>query len=373
MTPSPASPPAPKRWYQERPSDYPWEQDGLDHIKRLMPAAEPFRAWATFSFTAASGRIHECDLLIATPGGLYLVELKAHPGRRGQPRRHVDVSPSPRRAGSRTLRNPLHFTDLKSKDLKSGWSGRRSKLKLHKLRIPRVEPAVFLSDPGLRSRLDEVQQVRVYGRDDAAVGAAVDLAGPARQAAPARAPARHAGISPASCPALLTAIGVTASVAHLRFGDDWTLAPELLDAGPTWEDRSAERRDIVHETGRVRIYLTQQQASEEQRRAVERAARREYQVLQGITHRGIAQAVQIRDHHGSPAILFHHDPADLRLDSYLAVHGERLTREVRLDLRAPARRGRPLRPQPLALPPGARGPVGLRVGSARTGRTPCCG
>ena len=107
---------------------------------------------------------------------------------------------------------------------------------------------------------------------------------------------------------------------------------ELLDAGPTWEDRSAERRDIVHETGRVRIYLTQQQAGEEQRRAVERAARREYQVLQGITHRGIAQAVQIRDHHGSPAILFHHDPADLRLDSYLAVHGERLTREVRLDL-----------------------------------------
>jgi serine/threonine protein kinase len=82
----------------------------------------------------------------------------------------------------------------------------------------------------------------------------------------------------------------------------------------------------------VRIYLTQQQAGEEQRRAVERAARREYQVLQRITHRGIAQAVQICDHHGSPAILFHHDPADLRLDSYLAVHGERLTREVRLDL-----------------------------------------
>lgn len=79
--PKPAPPPAQKRWFQERPSPYPWEQDGLDHIKRLMPQAEPYRAWATFSFTAASGRINECDLLIAVPGGLYLVELKGHTGR----------------------------------------------------------------------------------------------------------------------------------------------------------------------------------------------------------------------------------------------------------------------------------------------------
>ena len=330
MPPFPASRPASQRWYQERPSDYPWEQDGLDHVRRLMPAAEPYRAWATFSFTAASGRIHECDLLIVTPGGLYLVELKAHPGRVVN---HDDTwrFTEPETGRIRTLRNPLHFTDLKSKDLKSRLEWAAQRLKRHKLRIPRVEPAVFLSDPGLRSRLDEVQSVRVYGRDDAAVGVPWiwrDLL--------ARPPQReHQRVTPAfsrELPDLMKAIGVTASVAHLRFGDDWTLSPELLDAGPMWEDRAAERRDIVHETGRVRIYLTQQQASDDQRRAVERAARREYQVLQGITHRGIAQAVQIRDHHGSPAILFHHDPADLRLDSYLAVHGERLTREVRLDL-----------------------------------------
>jgi hypothetical protein len=63
-----------------------------------------------------------------------------------------------------------HFTDLKSKDLKSRLEGAAQRLKLPTLRIPRVEPAVFLSDPGLRSRLDEVQSVRVYGRDDAAIG-----------------------------------------------------------------------------------------------------------------------------------------------------------------------------------------------------------
>ena len=295
-----------------------------------MPAAEPFRAWATFSFTAASGRIHECDLLIATPGGLYLLELKAHPGRliNNDDTWTFIESGTGRK---RTLRNPLHFTDAKSKDLRSRLEWAAHKLKLHKLRVPRVEPAVFLSDPGLRARLDEVQQVRVFGRDEAVEGLPWIwrdlLAKP-----PQREAQRVTPMFSRELPRLLTTMGVTASVAHLRFGDDWTLSADLLDAGPTWEDRSAERRDIVNETGRVRIYLTQQQAGEERRRAVERAARREYQVLQGITHRGIAQAVQIRDHHGSPAILFRHDPADIRLDSYLAVHGERLTREVRLDL-----------------------------------------
>ncbi|KOX22479.1 MULTISPECIES: NERD domain-containing protein [unclassified Streptomyces] len=79
-----------------------------------MPAAEPYRAWATFSFTAASGRTNECDLFIAVPGGLYLLELKGHPGRvvnHGDTWQfHADRV--------RTLKNPLHLTDLKCKELK---------------------------------------------------------------------------------------------------------------------------------------------------------------------------------------------------------------------------------------------------------------
>ncbi|MCL6731328.1 hypothetical protein [Streptomyces neyagawaensis] len=73
-TPGPAVPkPGPvkpaQQWFQERPSPCSWEQDALDHVRRLMPAAEPYRAWATFSFTAQSGRVNECDLLIAVPPG----------------------------------------------------------------------------------------------------------------------------------------------------------------------------------------------------------------------------------------------------------------------------------------------------------------
>jgi serine/threonine protein kinase len=294
-----------------------------------MPKVEPYRAWATFSFTAASGRINECDLLIAVPGGLYLVELKGHPGHvvsNGETWRFSE--PDSRLV--RTLRNPLHLVDLKSKELKNRleWAGKQLGVSG---RIPRVEPAVFLSAPTLRSQLDEVQQTRVYGRDDIDSGLPWiwrDLLAQPPQRELARITPQFSRV----LPRLMEKIGIRASTAHLRFGDDWMLKPEPMDVGPTWEDRLAERKGIVREEGRVRIYLTAQQAIEEAKRSVTRAAQREYQVLQGITHRGIAQALQIQEHHGGPAILFRHKHSDLRLDAYLAVHGEALTPEIRLDM-----------------------------------------
>ncbi|MGW7002051.1 BREX system serine/threonine kinase PglW [Streptomyces sp. NPDC054933] len=322
-TPKPALPKV-QRWHQTRTSPFPWEQDALDHIKRLMPQTEPYRAWATFSFTASSGRVSECDLFIAVPSGLYLVELKAHPGRLVNNGSTWSFRGSDK---TRTISNPLHLTDLKSKELKGqlAWAAR----KLYpRLRIPRIEPAVFLSDPGLVSELDEVQRIRVYGRDGSASGLPgiwQDLLGTPPQREEHRVAtadfARHLD-------ELMRKIGVRASTAHLDFGD-WRLEPRPLDAGGTWEDRLAKREGLVHEEGRVRIYLVELQATEAARRSTERAALREYQVLQGITHPGIAQAVDFRDHQGGPAILFRHRHDDLRLDDYVAANGARLTDQTR--------------------------------------------
>ncbi|QRK93797.1 BREX system serine/threonine kinase PglW [Saccharopolyspora erythraea] len=330
--PKPGPTPGPsqvKRWHQERPSPYPWEQEGLDYVRRSMPNTEPFRAWATFSFTAGSGRINECDLFIATPGGLYLVELKGHPGRvanSGDTWRF-------REEGSRytrTLRNPLHLTDLKCKDLRSRLDWALQQRGHRSMRTPWIQPAIFLSAQGLRSELDEVQRAHVYARSEDSGLPEIwrDLL--------AKPPQReHQRVRPEFSRLLrdlFATIGISAATSHLRFGDNWSLWPEKLDAGRTWEDRLAERSVPVKEEGRVRIYLTAQQASEKQRQSVERAARREYQVLQGINHRGIAQAVQFAEHGGSPAILFRHRHADLRLDSYLDLFGDRLSTEARLEL-----------------------------------------
>ncbi|MBT2488656.1 BREX system serine/threonine kinase PglW [Streptomyces sp. ISL-96] len=329
--PKPGPPPRPEhQWNQERPSPYAWEQDALDHVRRLMPTAEPYRAWATFSFTAQSGRINECDLLIAVPAGLYLVEIKSHPGRLENSGSTWNFHGPDR---TRTIRNPLHFNDAKSKDLKSQLQWAARKLGINDRTLPRIEPAVFLSGTDLESQLDEHQRIRVFGRDDGASGLSriwQDFLGlppdrPERRITPEF--SRH------QLPKLLKAIGIRQSTAHLKFGDAWRMQPHPLDAGTSWEDRLAKRVDgLVHEEGRVRIYLVGQQATDAAKKATGRAAQREYQVLQGITHRGIAAAVEIREHEAGPAILFRHRETDLRLDQYLATHGGRLTPEMRLDL-----------------------------------------
>ena len=296
-----------------------------------MPKNEPYRAWATFSFTARSGRVNECDLFMATPGGLYLVELKGHPGR-------VVNNGSTWRFHSadriRTITNPLNLTDLKSKELKSQLVWAAGKMAAARgVQIPRIRPAVFLTDPHLISELDDIQKINVYGREDADTGLDqiwTHLLGRAPQRESQRITPQFSQL----LPELMRRIGISQSQAHLDFGDGWKLESRPLDAGPTWEDRLSRRDDIVREEGRVRIYLVDHTAPEAARRSVDRAARREYQVLQGINHRGIAEAVQIREHQGGPAILFRHRHDDLRLDSFLDVHAASpsLTPEVRLDM-----------------------------------------
>ncbi|MFE0962216.1 BREX system serine/threonine kinase PglW [Streptomyces fungicidicus] len=327
--PKPAAPAPRERWFQPRRSGFQWEQEGLDHLRGLMPGSEPYRAWATFQFTGASGRINECDALIAVPGGVYLLELKGHPGRVVN---HGDTWQFHGDDRVRTLRNPLHLTDLKAKELKGQLERAARTLGMDPRQVPFIKPAVFLHDPGLVSGLDEFQRTSVYGRNDGASGLPKvwdDLLG----RPPERESWRITPVIGQRLEQLMQRIGISHSTAHLRFGDDWKLQPRALDAGPGWEDRLAVRDDgLVQESGRVRIYLAGQAASAEQRAKVDRAARREYQVLQGINHRGIVQAAQIREHQGGPAILFRHRESDLRLDAYLDAYGGRLTPAVRLDL-----------------------------------------
>ncbi|MFI5650525.1 BREX system serine/threonine kinase PglW [Streptomyces anulatus] len=326
--PKPSPPPRRARWFQPRRSGFAWEQEGLEHVRQLMPEAEPYRAWATFQFTAPSGRVNECDLLIAVPGGLYLVELKGHPGRvvnHGDTWQFHDDR-------VRTLRNPLHLTDLKAKELKSQLERAARGMGRDPRVVPFIKPAVFLHDQDLVSELDEFQRVSVYGRNDGGSGLPGIWDG-LLGLPPERESWRVTQETSQLLETLMKRIGISHSTAHLRFGDDWRLEPRALDAGPGWEDRLAVRDDgLVQESGRVRIYLPGEAASEQRRQAVDRAARREYQVLQGINHRGIVQAVQIREHVSGPAILFRHRAPDLRLDAYLDAYGGKLTPEIRLGM-----------------------------------------
>ena len=226
---------ADNRWWGPR-SDFPWEEDALKHIRNQMPSAEPYRAWQTFTFTAQSGHVREVDLLIAVPAGLFLVEIKSHPGRA------TNQGPTWLFHGDdrvRTIENPLHLTDRKCKELKSQLAWAADKLGI-RARLPFIHPAVFLSAPDLRCEFDDVQRTMVFGRDGLKEQTGLDgiwtgLLGQDPRSAGSR-------VDPAlsrQLEKLLQKIGIQGLHKHRKIGP-FKLAPRAFDAGPTWEDYLAE-------------------------------------------------------------------------------------------------------------------------------------
>ena len=69
------------RWKEISQSEYAWEKEALEFIKERLPDNEPYRAWSNFEFIADDGSINEVDLLVLTPQGFFIVEIKSRPGR----------------------------------------------------------------------------------------------------------------------------------------------------------------------------------------------------------------------------------------------------------------------------------------------------
>lgn len=69
-----------RNWIAVSESKYPWERDALEFVREKFPAHDPYRAWANFEFIADDGSVNEVDLLVLTPLGIYLIEIKSRPG-----------------------------------------------------------------------------------------------------------------------------------------------------------------------------------------------------------------------------------------------------------------------------------------------------
>ena len=69
-----------ERWKQITPSQFPWEREALDYVREHMPDCDPYRVWANFEFIADDGTSNESDILVLTPRGFFLVEIKSKPG-----------------------------------------------------------------------------------------------------------------------------------------------------------------------------------------------------------------------------------------------------------------------------------------------------
>ncbi|MBK5914701.1 BREX system serine/threonine kinase PglW [Rhodocyclus purpureus] len=314
------------RWHAIAESGFAWEREALDWLREQLPDREPWHVWSNFEFIDDQGKVNEVDALVLSPAGLFLVEIKSRPGRvSGDAHSWTWVTDGQ----ARTIDNPLLLADRKAKRLAS-LLRRQPAIVKAKIRLPFVEPLVFVSATALDFQLSGSAAAGVFRRgqprapaDDGIVGAlAQGLRGPLRHPVDhqqARAITRG-----------LTEAGVRPSNKHRQVGD-YELV-KLIAEGDGYQDWQVRHVSVDTVQRRVRIYTIATASSPEERSARARQARREFEVLEGIDHPGILRCNDYKDSELGPALIFDHDPAAVRLDHLISERGQLLTVDQRLQL-----------------------------------------
>ncbi|MCY2987164.1 MAG: BREX system serine/threonine kinase PglW [Planctomycetota bacterium] len=320
-------------WTTIAESQYPWERDALDFLRARFPDQDPYRAWSNFEFIADDGSVNEVDLLVLTPAGFFLVEIKSRPGIvRGD-------------AGTWTWEhegrlftddNPVIAANRKAKKLKSLLE-RQKAIKNFKGRLPFLDVVIFCSAPDQQLVMEGTARYRVCLRDQETT-----------TDSPAR-PGILAALQHRDCPGLdpqakgygdrptakaisqaLEQAGIRPSRRSRKVGD--FVLNNVVMEGPGFQDWQATHVKLDEVKRRVRLYLIRAGATVEDRKTTERAALREFQLLESLQHPGILRTYGFTEHELGSAIIFEHFPKAIRLDHYLAQVGQRLTPETRLDL-----------------------------------------
>ena len=319
------------RWTAVSQSAFAWEREALDFARTHLPDHEPWRAWSNFEFIDDDGRVNEVDLLVLTPAGLILVEIKSRPGSvRGDGYGWTWTTDG----RSITTDNPLPLANRKAKRLaavlkrQEAISGRSGAARTQ---TPWVEPLIFLSairqppaiDPGTAKRV--VLRGSPGAADDAGlIGTLLraDELGLGR-----RAPTDSNAIR-----GLIKAIeqaGIRPPGRGRRVGD-YELR-EILTEGENWQDFAACHM-ATGVARRVRIYPYARAASPEARDRLARTAQREFRVLEGVEHPGIQRVLDYREAELGPALVFEHDPGSIRFDRFLAQKQQSLSLPQKLEL-----------------------------------------
>ncbi len=322
----------PPRWNIITPSLYEWERRGLDFIRTGLPDHDPYRAWANFEFQTSDGAIYEVDLLVLTKMGFWLVETKAWEGRIYGDAGTWTISHDGR---LHSEDNPVLLANRKAKALSSLLKAQAA---VSKIRVPWLDALVFLSADNVQCDLTGPARNRVCLKDRPA-----DQHHPERKGILAALINRDGqGIDPdlrttidiKVAKALSRAMeqaGIRPSQRSRRVGD--YVLGDLIADGPGYQDRLAKHASFDNVFCRVRQYTVAQATSEEDRQRLQRAAAREFQIIQTLDHSGILPVLDYKEHELGPALLFRYlDPNAVRFDHYLATHGQKLTTGQRLDL-----------------------------------------
>lgn len=318
----------PPLWAEVEVSPFPWEREALAFLRAGLPNHEPYRAWSNIEFIAENGSINEVDALVVTPQGFFLVEIKSHPGViKGDQQRWTWTRPD---GSSQTFENPVRLANTKAKRLRSLL---RTQSAFQNADAPFVTPLVFLSSAQLDCRLHPPARPYVTCRDDLTTdtafpllpGVVKTLKDPTTANLPGHRIDRPMSKRIAEA---LGQLGIRPNTRHRRLGD-WELG-EVLDEGEGWQDFPASQKGISER--RVRIYLARRAHTAEEAEQLQRTARREFRLLDGVRHPGIAHPLDLQLHEWGPALLFDRAPGEERLDLWLEGHLDGLDLYDRLGL-----------------------------------------
>lgn len=316
------------RWKEITTSPHPWEREAVGFVRERLPDHDPYRAWSNFEFIAEDGSINEVDLLVLTPKGFFLVEIKSRPGivegDAGTWSWHLEGRVF-------TDDNPLLLANRKAKKLVGLLKRQKS---MSKVRCPFLEAHVFLSHDSNRIQLPPYLCANIHLTDRPAMPDRNERKGiiAALTTWPPDDPPRQK-VDKAVANAISRAVeeaGIRPSVRSRRIGD--YQLEDLLFEGPNYQDWSATHVSYKSDRVRIRLYSVHRAAGTELRQTVENAARREFSILSGILHAGILRPRHQPSTDRGPALVFEHYDREQRFDHYLAERLPTLTVGHRLEL-----------------------------------------
>lgn len=313
------------RWVTIADSQFAHEKEGLAAVKRALPDAAPFRAWANFEFRDNRGRWHEVDLLVLARDTLYLVELKHYRGiLRGND--HVWMRDGHRAEDSPLLlarRKAQYFASLLKDAIRERGGPEATK------RIPFVQELVFLHHTQFVCDLPASSRINLYGLDGHTKTS--QLPGISERLL---APARREPISDQNgqlIAGLMKAIGLAPR--RQREVGSWIIDEQPLGDGDGWQDWPAFHHVNSEDHARIRFYATAPGATAADVHAHRQAVTHEYNLLSRLTYDGLqAPKDLVNEPELGIGLVFGQPKADTPLDLWLADHKDTVTLAQQLDL-----------------------------------------
>lgn len=312
-------------WKVMGPPASPEEAAALEAFREVLPDDGRHTAWVNLTFVDANGRTGEIDVLLLTPVGFFVAELKGW---------HGTITGDSQRWYQRgkTHENPFIVTDRKGKRLASLLKSYATPAQIRS--VPFVQPLIVLHGQDSTFAVDESGRAGVIKLDGYTVQSKPPLAQLSEfLRTPPRDPRDNIDPQRAKLVERLCEKADFRPTPKTRMVGDFAVSdPDPIAEGVDWQDIVVAHPNVPAIKHRLRLYDVPPKSSKSERTRIEQLAQREFQLTYGTRHEGIAVAQQFLTTDDGPALVFAYDDAERPLDAYLADEGAALSLEDRVAL-----------------------------------------